>query len=115
MDIRKLVGTHIKRLRECKNLKQTALAKMMKMTEQNLSLIENGHSSIDITRLEQFAKVLEVLPTEFFTPLSTNNEEKLPESTNVLQQNEKMIAQQEQLIMMMDKWLAQEQANHQTY
>ena len=68
MDIKKLVGGNIKTLRENKFLKQAVVAKAIGISDQTLSLIENGRTNIDIEKLQRIAEYFEVSVAELCSP-----------------------------------------------
>lgn len=55
----KHIGRNISRIREIKGMKQAALADLLDISQQQVSIIENSES-IDEERLENIAKILEV-------------------------------------------------------
>jgi len=54
------VGLNIKKIREIKNLTQDYVASCIGMTQSAYSKLESGDTSINITRLEKIANILEV-------------------------------------------------------
>lgn len=55
------IGRNIERIRELKGIKQDVLAKELGITQQAVSKIEQSEE-VDEERLQQIAKILEVLP-----------------------------------------------------
>ncbi|SLK08781.1 helix-turn-helix domain-containing protein [Novosphingobium mathurense] len=72
MDIRKLVGLNVSRLRREKALKQEPLAEVAGFTQSYLSQIENGHVNLTLLRLNDLAQCFGVSPIEFFRPPGTD-------------------------------------------
>ncbi|MCS4237961.1 transcriptional regulator with XRE-family HTH domain [Myroides gitamensis] len=55
----KHIGRNISRIREIKGMKQTTLAELLGISQQQVSIIENSES-VEETKLESIAKILEV-------------------------------------------------------
>lgn len=55
----KHIGRNISRIREIKGMKQTTLADLLNISQQQVSIIENS-ANVEEARLESIAKVLEV-------------------------------------------------------
>lgn len=66
MDIRKLVGGNVIRLRRERDLKQERLAELSGLTQSMISQIENGHSNVELFTLNDLAEAFGVRPIEFF-------------------------------------------------
>jgi len=66
MDVRKLVGLNLVRLRTEKALKQEPFAEIAGFTQSYLSQIENGHVNLTLLRLNDLAQSFGVSPIEFF-------------------------------------------------
>ncbi|SFO41777.1 helix-turn-helix domain-containing protein [Sphingomonas sp. OK281] len=66
MDIRRLVGLNVARLRKERELKQEPLAEVAGFTQSYLSQIENGRINLTLLRLNDLAECFEVSPIEFF-------------------------------------------------
>ncbi|WP_158961387.1 helix-turn-helix domain-containing protein [Myroides fluvii] len=56
---RKHIGRNISRIREIKGMKQTTLAELLGVSQQQVSNIENSET-VEETKLESIAKILEV-------------------------------------------------------
>lgn len=56
---RKHIGRNISRIREIKGMKQTTLAELLGISQQQVSIIENSES-VEDSKLESIAKILEV-------------------------------------------------------
>jgi transcriptional regulator with XRE-family HTH domain len=69
VDVRKLVGLNLSRLRRERELKQEPLAEVAGFTQSYLSQIENGRVNLTIVRLSDLAKCFGVSPVEFFREL----------------------------------------------
>jgi transcriptional regulator with XRE-family HTH domain len=66
VDIRKLVGLNVTRLRRERELKQEPLADIAGFTQSYLSQIENGRVNLTLLRLNDLAQCFGVSPSEFF-------------------------------------------------
>lgn len=66
MDIRRLVGLNVARLRKERELKQEPLAEVAGFTQSYLSQIENGRINLTLLRLNDLAESFQVSPIEFF-------------------------------------------------
>lgn len=66
MDIRRLVGRNLRRLRLDRGLSQEALAHDADIAPSFLSQIENGKRSPTVTMLDTLAKALRTPIVEFF-------------------------------------------------
>lgn len=66
MDIRKLVGGNVARLRKERELKQEPLSEAAGFTQSYLSQIENGHVNLTLLGLHDLAVALNVRPGELF-------------------------------------------------
>ncbi|RZF60862.1 XRE family transcriptional regulator [Sphingomonas populi] len=66
MDIRRLVGLNVARLRKERELKQEPLAEVAGFTQSYLSQIENGRVNLTLLRLNDLAECFQVSPIEFF-------------------------------------------------
>jgi transcriptional regulator with XRE-family HTH domain len=66
MDIRKLVGLNLARLRNARGLKQEQLAEMTGLSQSYLSQIETGQVNLTLLRLHDLVEGLNVEPGEFF-------------------------------------------------
>jgi len=60
MNINQLVGYNLKKLREEKGLKQSALASQLSVSVQTLSAIENGKKDIRLSQLQKIVSCLNV-------------------------------------------------------
>ncbi|WP_051908808.1 helix-turn-helix domain-containing protein [Candidatus Odyssella acanthamoebae] len=65
------IGQQIKKRRMTLNLKQHELAKLLKITQQQLSKYERGMDKLPPYRLYQLCKVLSVTPNFFFQGLDS--------------------------------------------
>jgi transcriptional regulator with XRE-family HTH domain len=74
MDIRKLVGGNVTRLRREQDLKQERLAELSGLTQSMISQIENGHSNVELFTLNDLAQAFGVRPIEFFVEGSDDAE-----------------------------------------
>ena len=67
MNIRKILGERIKRLRKKRNLTQEVFAEMIDIASRNLSRIEVGESFVSADTLDKILLALNVTPEELFT------------------------------------------------
>lgn len=66
MDIRKLVGGNVARLRKQRGMKQEAFIETAGISQSYLSQIENGHVNLTLLGLHDLAQALGVPPAELF-------------------------------------------------
>ena len=64
MDVRKLVGGNVARLRKAKGMKQEPFSVAAGITQSYLSQIENGHVNLTLLGLNELAEALSVKPQE---------------------------------------------------
>jgi transcriptional regulator with XRE-family HTH domain len=69
MDMRKLVGKNLKRIREKKGLTQERLAEISGFTQQYISGIEQGRRNPTVITLYELAAALGVSHLELLRPL----------------------------------------------
>lgn len=67
MNARKILGWNLRRLRVAKGLSQERLALEAEIDRSYVGRVERGTENVTITRLESFAKVLEVTVAELLT------------------------------------------------
>lgn len=65
-DIKKLLGSRIKKLREKKKLTQEQLSEIIGVGQRNLSKIECGNNFVTAETLSKIINALEVKPAELF-------------------------------------------------
>ena len=65
MDMRKLVGRNVERLRRAKGLTQEQLAERSGFSQQYISGLENGRRNPTVVTLYEIATALDVLPVDF--------------------------------------------------
>lgn len=65
MDMRKLVGTNVERLRRAKGMTQEQLAERSGFSQQYISGLENGRRNPTVVTLYEIAVALDALPVEF--------------------------------------------------
>ena len=68
MDMRKLVGRRVKRIREEKNLTQEQLAELSGFSQQYISGLEHGHRNPTIVSLFELAQALGVSHVDLVQP-----------------------------------------------
>jgi len=66
MDIKKLVGTNMLRLRAAKGLSQEAVGVKMGVDRAHAGAIERGEQNITLSTLWALSEALEAHPREFF-------------------------------------------------
>jgi transcriptional regulator with XRE-family HTH domain len=71
MDMRKLVGTNVRRAREAAKLTQEQLAERCGHSQQYISDLERGRRNPTIVSLFEFAQALNTTPARLLTPLDT--------------------------------------------
>lgn len=69
MDVRRLVGLNLVRLRTEKALKQELFAEIAGFSQSYLSQIENGRVNLTLLRLNDLAQACDVSVIEFFRPI----------------------------------------------
>jgi transcriptional regulator with XRE-family HTH domain len=65
MDMRKLVGRNVERLRRAKGMTQEQLAERSGFSQQYISGLENGRRNPTVVTLYEIATALDVMPVEF--------------------------------------------------
>lgn len=68
MDMRKLVGANVRRLRQEKDLTQEEFAEKSGFSQQYVSGLENGRRNPTIVTLYELAQALGTTPTAFIAP-----------------------------------------------
>jgi transcriptional regulator with XRE-family HTH domain len=76
MDIRKLVGGNVARLRQEQGLKQEPFSEAAGITQSYLSQIENGRVNLTLLGLNDIAQALSVTPAELLTPMGQVHQER---------------------------------------
>jgi len=76
MDVRRLVGQNVRRIRGEKGLTQEAFSERSGFTQQYISGLENGLRNPTVLTLSQIAESLGVAPNALLTPLSTKTRSK---------------------------------------
>lgn len=71
MDVRKLVGGNVARLRKSKGLKQEPFSVVAGVTQSYLSQIENGRVNLTLLGLNELAQALSVEPAELFRQIDS--------------------------------------------
>ena len=66
MDVRKIVGWNLRKLRVAKGLSQERLALEAEIDRSYVGRVERGSENVTIARLEAFAEVLEVPVARLF-------------------------------------------------
>ena len=79
MDMRKLVGTNVERLRRAKGMTQEQLAERSGFSQQYISGLENGRRNPTVVTLYEIAVALDALPVDF---LEAGAQPKIPENLN---------------------------------
>lgn len=68
MDIRKLFGANVARLRKEKGLNQEQFSEIAGITQSYLSQIENGHINLTLLGVNDLVQALDVPPDMLFAP-----------------------------------------------
>jgi len=68
MDMRKLVGANVRRLRQEKGLTQEEFAEKSGFSQQYVSGLENGRRNPTIVSLYELAQALDTTPIVLITP-----------------------------------------------
>ncbi len=66
MDIKKLLGKKIQKIRKTRGITQEKLAELVELDTSSISHIENGKYYPSAENLEKILKVLEITPSELF-------------------------------------------------
>ncbi|TWB46620.1 helix-turn-helix domain-containing protein [Nitrospirillum viridazoti] len=66
MDIRRLFGANLRRLRDRAGLSQEAVAARMGVDRAHVSLMERGQQNVTLTTLWAACEALDVRPVDFF-------------------------------------------------
>lgn len=67
MDMRKLVGMNVERLRRARGMTQEQLAERSGFSQQYISGLENGRRNPTVVTLYEIATALEAVPVELLT------------------------------------------------
>jgi transcriptional regulator with XRE-family HTH domain len=73
MDIRRLVGANVARLRRQRGLKQEPFSVAAGITQSYLSQIENGHVNLTLLGLHELAEALAVTPADLFASIEATD------------------------------------------
>jgi transcriptional regulator with XRE-family HTH domain len=68
MDMRRLVGQNVRRIRQKKGLTQEQFADVSGFAQQYISGLEQGHRNPTVVTLYELATALGVTPIELLTP-----------------------------------------------
>lgn len=68
MDMRKLVGRNVRRVRAAKQMTQEQFAERSGFSQQYISDLERGRRNPTIVSLYELAQALETTPVELLTP-----------------------------------------------
>ncbi|MGN6690550.1 MAG: helix-turn-helix domain-containing protein [Sphingopyxis sp.] len=68
MDMRKLVGKNVERLRRAQGLTQEQLAEKSGFSQQYISGLENGQRNPTVVTLYEIATALSATPIDLITP-----------------------------------------------
>jgi transcriptional regulator with XRE-family HTH domain len=79
------VGRRVRLRRQMLNMSQTDLAKVAKITFQQVQKYENGTNRISASRLQQFADALDVEVGFFFEGASTGKRTSKPDPTALIE------------------------------
>jgi CheY-like chemotaxis protein/DNA-binding XRE family transcriptional regulator len=79
------IGQRIKERRKLLKMNQTQLAQMMGFSYQQMQKYENGSSEVSVSKLLQFAKILNVPPEYFYEGAPTSDEIGETIDSNIIQ------------------------------
>jgi transcriptional regulator with XRE-family HTH domain len=71
MDMRKLVGQNVRRIRNAREMTQEQLAERSGFTQQYISDLERGRRNPTVVSLFELAQALGTTPTELIAPGQT--------------------------------------------
>ena len=93
MDIKKLFGNRLKKIRLEKGLTQEILAEKLNVSAKSLSQIELGNNFVSAQTLDAICEALSITPKYLFDfeVLSANEEKQLSQIVSKLQNNPKLI------------------------
>ncbi len=86
MDIKKLLGKKIQKIRKTRGITQEKLAELVELDTSSISHIENGKYYPSAENLEKLLKVLNVTPSELFMMESNAPTKDLIEEMNTAMQ-----------------------------
>ena len=66
MEIAKIIGSNIKKARKQNKLTQTAIAKLLGMTQQQYSRFETGIFELNYKQILEICRILEISPNDVF-------------------------------------------------
>ena len=69
MDMRRLVGENVRRLRQARQMTQEELAETSGFTQQYISDLERGRRNPTVVTLFELSEALGATPAELITPL----------------------------------------------
>ena len=73
IDIAKLFGENLRKLRKEANLTQEQLSEKLEISQKHLSKIETGNQFASAQLISKIANVLEINPSQLFEVLNENN------------------------------------------
>lgn len=73
IDISKLFGENLRKLRKEANLTQEQLSEKLEISQKHLSKIETGNQFASAQLISKIANVLEINPSQLFEVLNENN------------------------------------------
>jgi transcriptional regulator with XRE-family HTH domain len=79
------IGMKIRLLRQQAGLSQERLAELVGVTFQQIQKYENGHTTLNIIKLQQLANALQSSAADFFTPSETQQIKLSDEEGELLQ------------------------------
>ena len=85
LPIHKYIGQRIKERRRILRMNQSQLASLVDVSYQQIQKYENGTSQLSVSRLLQFATVLNVPPTYFYENLKLNDTIGVQIDTDIIQ------------------------------
>ena len=90
MNIKKLLGKKIQKIRKTRGITQEKLAELVELDTSSISHIENGKYYPSAENLEKILKVLKITPSELFMMEANATIKDLLEEMNNAMQNTKI-------------------------
>lgn len=73
MDMRRLVGTNVRRLRLARELTQERFSELSGLSQQYISDLERGRRNPTVVTLYEIAVALDVQPVDLLSPISESS------------------------------------------
>jgi transcriptional regulator with XRE-family HTH domain len=88
MDIKKVVGTNVKRIRKLNGIKQSELAVLINMSPQTIANIEQGKHNVKIELLQAISEVFKLPISYLFSGINYDSFD-YPSSLEMLKESKK--------------------------